>query len=74
MKPGISIVIEVVGNGWLVRPLHLTPEMDYSVMGYGAVQVFNDLGVAVPTQDSAQSLTSFIEAHFKPKGEPDESL
>lgn len=68
MKPGESIVIEVVGNGWLVRPLHMTPQTGYAENGYGIIQVFNDLGVAVPLQGNAQSLTSFIEQHFR-KGE-----
>lgn len=61
MRPGDTIVIEAVENGWLVR-------MDYPRDAPWCVRefiVFNDMGYAAGAGDECRDcLLKFIERHF----------
>lgn len=69
MIPGEAIVLERVGNGWLVRPFKLGSR---TADGLCIFQVFNDLGVAVSVDDK-QSLCTFVEQHFRPHVEGEQA-
>lgn len=62
MIKGQAMIIEPLGNGWLVRPLHMHG-VPFELQKHA--RVLNDLGVAASASDAfASSLATFVVDHF----------
>ncbi len=67
MVKGQAMIIEPMGNGWLVRPLNMHG-VPFDLRKHA--RVFNDLGVAASASDAfASSLATFVVEHFSADGE-----
>ena len=69
MKPGDPIAIEVVANGWLVRPQLYNETCQY--LNWNEVQVFQYLDYAPDGCQNEKCLAGFIVRHFA-AGQPRE--